>query len=129
MTDTSFPDEARPEPLLIPYEQLTPDALHGVLEEYITREGTDYGQIERGLQSQLDKAKGMLASGKVIIVFDQSSERCQIIEARVLQQWKNGEFGDVSLSDAGAGTNAAREQDDSNAYSNDSPINQDEQLQ
>ena len=73
------------DPLQIPYEQLSEVALTGVLEEYITREGTDYGMIERGVESQLDKARALLKSGKVIIVFDEVHERCQIVEARLLQ--------------------------------------------
>jgi len=78
------PDEAVTDPLQIPYEQLSEVALTGVLEEYITREGTDYGMIERGVESQLDKARALLKSGKVIIVFDEVHERCQIVEARLL---------------------------------------------
>jgi len=77
-------DDAVTDPIQIPYEQLSETALTGVLEEYITREGTDYGMIERGVESQLDKARALLKSGKVIIVFDEVHERCQIVEARVL---------------------------------------------
>ena len=73
------------DPLQIPYEQLSEVALTGVLEEYITREGTDYGMVERGVESQLDKARALLKSGKVIIVFDEVHERCQIVEARLLK--------------------------------------------
>lgn len=80
--DTS--DEAVTDPIQIPYEKLSDAALTGVLEEYITREGTDYGMIERGVESQLDKARALLKSGKVIIVFDEVHERCQIVEARLL---------------------------------------------
>ena len=77
-------DEAVTDPLQIPYEQLSEVALRGVLEEYITREGTDYGMIERGVESQLDKARSLLKAGKVIIIFDEVHERCQIVEARLL---------------------------------------------
>ena len=30
----------------IPYDQLNPETLHGVIEEFVTRYGTDYGEIE-----------------------------------------------------------------------------------
>jgi len=30
----------------IPYDQLSPEALHGVVEEFVTRNGTDYGEVE-----------------------------------------------------------------------------------
>lgn len=32
--------------LKIPYHELSPEALHGVVEEFVTRDGTDYGEIE-----------------------------------------------------------------------------------
>ena len=88
MTNTFNPDSASElevEPLQIPFEQLSEAALTGVLEEYITREGTDYGMVERGVEAQLDKAWALLKAGKVVIVFDEVNERCQIIEARVLK--------------------------------------------
>jgi len=30
----------------VPYNQLSPEALQGVIEEFVTRDGTDYGEIE-----------------------------------------------------------------------------------
>ena len=32
--------------LKIPFDQLSHEALHGVVEEFVTRDGTDYGEIE-----------------------------------------------------------------------------------
>ncbi|MBW2654812.1 MAG: YheU family protein [Deltaproteobacteria bacterium] len=29
----------------IPYNQLSPEALQGVIEEFVTRDGTDYGEV------------------------------------------------------------------------------------
>ena len=88
------PNDTASEPLQIPFEQLSDTALTGVLEEYITREGTDYGMVERGVESQLDKARALLKSGKVVIIFDEINERCQIVEARVLKTFGlSGEGG------------------------------------
>jgi uncharacterized protein YheU (UPF0270 family) len=36
----------------IPYDQLNPETLHGVIEEFVTRYGTDYGEIEVPLWKQ-----------------------------------------------------------------------------
>jgi uncharacterized protein YheU (UPF0270 family) len=33
----------RPEPVLIPHTELSPNALRGVIDNFILREGTDYG--------------------------------------------------------------------------------------
>ena len=32
--------------LAIPYQQLSADALDGILDEFVTREGTDYGDYQ-----------------------------------------------------------------------------------
>ena len=87
MTDGYFPDEESAEPLIIPYQQLSADALSAVIEEYITREGTDYGLIEKAVDTQIAAAKKQLEDGKVLIVFDPVSESCQMIEAQMLESY------------------------------------------
>ena len=79
----------QPEPLIIPHNQLSADALQGVLEEYISREGTAYGMVECDFNDQLKRALAQLEAGKVLIVFDPVSERCQIIDSREYQQWSH----------------------------------------
>lgn len=40
--------------LKIPYDQLYPEALHGVIEEFVTRDGTDYGEIEISMETKVN---------------------------------------------------------------------------
>lgn len=63
----------------IPYDQLSPEALQGVIEEFVTRDGTDYGEIEVPLETRLFQVMNQLKSGKVLIVFDIESETCNIL--------------------------------------------------
>jgi len=65
--------------LKIPYDQLSPEALQGVIEEFVTREGTDYGEIEVSLETKISQVLGQLKSGKVVIVFDQGTGTCNIL--------------------------------------------------
>ncbi|HBT87329.1 YheU family protein [Desulfobacter sp.] len=37
----------------IPYYQLNPEALHGVIEKFVTRDGTDYGEVEIPLETKI----------------------------------------------------------------------------
>ncbi len=37
----------------IPYDQLSPEALKGVIEEFVTRNGTDYGEAEIPLETKI----------------------------------------------------------------------------
>ncbi|MBC2704535.1 YheU family protein [Desulfobacula sp.] len=64
----------------IPYDQLSPEALHSVIEEFVTRDGTDYGEVETPLDTKISQVLGQLKSGKAVIVFDQKSETCTILK-------------------------------------------------
>lgn len=54
--------------LKIPYDQLSPEALHGVIEEFVTRDGTDYGEHEIPLETKISKVLSQLISGKAVKV-------------------------------------------------------------
>ena len=41
----------------VPYDQLSPEALQGVIEEFVTRDGTDYGEIEVSLETKISQSK------------------------------------------------------------------------
>jgi len=64
----------------IPYDQLSPEALNGVIEEFVTRDGTDYGEIEISLETKINQVLNQLKSGKAVIVFDSESETCNILK-------------------------------------------------
>ncbi len=67
--------------LKIPYGQLNPETLNGVIEEFVTRDGTDYGEFEVSLKTKISQVLGQLKSGKAVIVFDQESETCNILNS------------------------------------------------
>ncbi|MEH6470217.1 MAG: YheU family protein [Halopseudomonas sp.] len=54
----------------IPYDQLSPDALQGLIEEFVGREGTDYGDQEYSMQDKVDQVRQQLERGKVVICYD-----------------------------------------------------------
>lgn len=63
----------------IPPEQLSVDVLQAVIEEFITREGTDYGAAELSLEQKVSRVKRQLDSGKVVIAFDVATESCTLL--------------------------------------------------
>jgi uncharacterized protein len=65
--------------IIIPYQSLAPDLLRAVLEEYISREGTDYGEYELTLAEKVELLMPKIKSGEVLIVFDQASESVQLL--------------------------------------------------
>ncbi len=72
----------------IPYDQLSPEALKGVIEDFVTRDGTDYGEIEALVETKISQVYGQLKSGKAVLVFDLLSETCTILRSddRAVQQ-------------------------------------------
>ncbi|MCP4714986.1 MAG: YheU family protein [Deltaproteobacteria bacterium] len=67
--------------ITIPHDQLSPEALQGLIEEFITRNGTDYGSREIALDQKVSQVMRQLQTGKIIIVFDETSRTCNIISA------------------------------------------------
>lgn len=54
----------------IPPEELSDDALRGIIEEFITREGTEYGASEVSLETKVAQVAAQIRRGDVIIDFD-----------------------------------------------------------
>jgi uncharacterized protein YheU (UPF0270 family) len=58
----------------IPYERLSSEILSKIIEEFVLREGTDYGDMEFSLEQKIDQVRMQLQRGKVVVVFDPESE-------------------------------------------------------
>jgi len=64
--------------MIIPHRMLSPDALRGVIEACITREGTDYGLQEVPLETKVMQVQQQLDAGMAVIVYDEETESCTI---------------------------------------------------
>lgn len=54
----------------VPAEQLSPDALKGLIESFVLREGTDYGDADYDLEQKVKHVHRQLESGDVAVVFN-----------------------------------------------------------
>jgi len=63
----------------IPPGQLSAELLQAVMEDYITREGTDYGHREFTLEEKVAQLQGQLQRGQIVIAYDPLSESCSLI--------------------------------------------------
>ncbi len=61
-------------PVEIPIEMLSPEALVGVMNDFIVRDGTDYGYQEITHDKKLEQLRRQIVKGDVKIVFDAASE-------------------------------------------------------
>ena len=72
--------------MIIPFQELSPEALQGIIEEFITREGTDYGEMEFSLADKVEQVRQQLLNKQVFILFDEVTQRCNIITKDQLDQ-------------------------------------------
>ena len=63
----------------IPYTELSQEALLGVMDAFILREGTDYGHEEITIDQKRSRVLSMLQSGEAEIVFYQESDHIDIV--------------------------------------------------
>lgn len=79
-------DTAGPRHVIIPFRQLSHDALLGLVEEFVTRDGTDYGENEIPLARKVAQVLKQLEEGELMIVFDADSNSCNIVTKENLSQ-------------------------------------------
>jgi len=63
----------------IPYSQLDSDVLRALIEEFVTRDGTDWDQSGCSLEDKVDQIMAQLADGRVKIVHDLNSESTNLL--------------------------------------------------
>ena len=65
--------------MIIPHQQLDPNTLTNLLEHYVLREGTDYGEQEFSTEQKMELVKALLVSGEALIVFSELHESVNIV--------------------------------------------------
>lgn len=73
--------------MLIPHDLLEAETLNNLLEDFVTREGTDNGD-DTPLATRVDRARHALKHGEAVIVFDPESQQCQLmLKSEVPKEW------------------------------------------
>lgn len=67
--------------MIVPANFLSADALSGLIEEFVTRDGTDYGETEVSLAERVAQVRRQIESGEALILFDSASETTTIVQA------------------------------------------------
>ncbi len=75
-------DRERPAPIIVPYTALSEAALRGVVESFVLREGTDYGERELSHEAKVADVLRQLERGEVQIQFDPLDESVTIVAAK-----------------------------------------------
>ncbi|HBD23070.1 MAG TPA: hypothetical protein DC023_01455 [Oceanospirillaceae bacterium] len=72
--------------MIIPWQQLPAATLDNLLQEYASRDGTDYGQVETSLADKVEQLKQQLLQGKVVIVYSELHESVNLMLAEEFQK-------------------------------------------
>lgn len=67
------------DPVVIPHTELSTDALQGVIESFVLREGTDYGTHDYSLEQKVAHVLRQLERKEAHIVFDPNTESIDIV--------------------------------------------------
>ncbi len=81
----STPSDSGDRFLVISPTDVGREALEGLVQEFVSRDGTDYGDVEWTLEQKACAVKSQLDSGEVRIVFDREQERVNLVVARDLE--------------------------------------------
>lgn len=76
-----YPDEsaeAQP-PVVVPLAELSSDALRGVVEAFVLREGTEYGERDYSLDQKVLHVMRQLERGEADVMFDPNTESVDIV--------------------------------------------------
>ena len=70
--------------MIIPFESLEQKTLVALVESFILREGTDYGDDEVSLPEKTKQIIDQIHQGKILIVFSELHETCDLVPASKL---------------------------------------------
>lgn len=71
-----------PQQIVVPWARLSPAALRSVIEEFVTREGTEYGAADVPLEKKVADVRRQLERREVVVLFDAKSETVNLATAR-----------------------------------------------
>ncbi|WP_462156673.1 YheU family protein [Pseudoalteromonas sp. GB56] len=82
--------------MIIPYQELSKEALTNLIEQFILREGTDYGESEIDNTTKIEQVLGQIKRGEAVIVYSELHEEVNIMSAQQFKQMQ-AEEGDYQI--------------------------------
>ncbi|ORJ58622.1 YheU family protein [Geothermobacter hydrogeniphilus] len=63
----------------VPWEQINPDTLRRMIQEFVSRDGADWDQDGCSLEEKVEQVLRQLRNGRVRVVFDLKSETANLV--------------------------------------------------
>ncbi len=67
--------------MIIPHTELELETLTALVQSFILREGTDYGNDEVSLKLKTEQILNQIFSGKIVIVYSELHDSCDLVPA------------------------------------------------
>ena len=90
--------------MIIPIDQIPSDTLMRIAEEFVTRDGTDYGMQEMPLEQKVEQLLRQIKLAEVLVVFDEASESVNLVNASDYAQnteVRGGLYSDYDFDQSG----------------------------
>jgi len=71
--------------MIIPHDELAPETLHALIEEFVTRHGAVHGHRDSETDHDIESVMAEIRSGKAVIVFDEEDESCSVMRKEELR--------------------------------------------
>ncbi len=66
-------------PLIVPWNDIPADTLDNLIEEFVTRDGTDYGDQEIPTATKVEQVRNQLKKEDAFVVFDEVTESVSVM--------------------------------------------------
>jgi len=67
--------------MIVPWQKINTDTLNHLLEEFASRDGTDYGAYETSLEDKVVQLKVQLQQKRIVVVYSELHESVNIVSA------------------------------------------------
>ena len=74
--------------MFIPYNELSEEVLQALIEDFVTRDGTDYGWDEMSTQDKAAHLLESLKKGEMLISYNEESQSCGLVNKEEVSKKK-----------------------------------------
>jgi len=65
--------------MIIPYSELSEEVLQALIEDFVTRDGTDYGWEEMSRQEKAAHLLALLNTGELLVSYSEDTQSCGLL--------------------------------------------------
>ena len=80
------PDLMDSAPMIVPWQDIPAATLDNLIEEFVTRDGTDYGAQEIATATKVQQVRAQLQRGDAAVIFDPATETIAILNREQLRE-------------------------------------------